>query len=299
VATEEEFAERLVSLRQTRARLPELVRNRFASRHRRSVTGHTGRLLLIEVDGPMTGDLGVGADVGALADRGELLRRLVDALGHRGVDGVIAPADVIDDLLLLEALEDELAIGTITSGGFGRPASAWDGRFTGYDTDSIAVSRLDGGRLALRIDPADIHSAVELERCARTVTALSGHSVLAILEPIWAGTGTAQGTQAMVAEQIRAVCIASALGARTSYSWLALPVGADFAELVAATTLPVLVHVGEATGWNIDGWADSLAVPGVRGMVLPVSLLFATAGDDPDPLDSIARLVHEGAETPG
>lgn len=299
MATREEFAERLVSLRETRARLPELVRNRFASRHRRSVFGHTGRLLLIDVDGPMTGDLAVGQDQDALADRGELLRRLVNALGRRGVDGVIAPADVIDDLLLLEALEDELAIGTISSGGFGGPADALAGRFTGFEPDSIAVSRLDGGRLALRIDPADPDSSAELERCARTVTALSGHAVLSVLEPTWAADGSDKGARPDVATQIRAVTVASALGSRTSYSWLALPLAADLPRLVAATTLPVLAHVGPSPDWDVDGWASSLEIPGVRGIVLPVGMLFATDGDDLDALDSLAQLVHEGAGTPG
>ena len=92
MVSREEFAERLTSVRESRARLPELVRNRFVSRHRRSVFGHAGRLLLLEVDGP---------SAGALADRGELLRRLVVALKRPGVDGVIATADVLEDLLLL------------------------------------------------------------------------------------------------------------------------------------------------------------------------------------------------------
>ena len=52
----EVFEQRLRSLRETRARLPELVRNRHASRRRRPVMGHDGRLLLIEADGPAVGE---------------------------------------------------------------------------------------------------------------------------------------------------------------------------------------------------------------------------------------------------
>ena len=66
----EVFEQRLRSLRETRARLPELVRNRHASRRRRPVTGHDGRLLLIEADGPAAANLAVGDDPTGLADRG-------------------------------------------------------------------------------------------------------------------------------------------------------------------------------------------------------------------------------------
>jgi hypothetical protein len=300
MATAEEFAERLVSLRETRARLPELVRNRFASRHRRSFLGHSGRLLLIEVTGLAAGSMAAGEDSQALRGRGELLRRLVNALRESDVDGVIAPADVLDDLLLLEVLDDHLAIGSLRPGGLAYPPTELDRRFTGFDVTTIAASHLDGGRLAIRIDPSDPASAVDLEACADAVTGLAGNSVVALLEPTWAGPPrTPADVPTALDAQVRAVAVASAVGARSSYTWLALPASPDLAEVVAGTTLPVLVHAGDSPdGWDRELWAQNLAVPGVRGMVVTSSLLYESDDDDGGLLGDVARLVRGGPAAP-
>jgi len=294
VGSREEFAERLTSLRESRARLPELVRNRFISRHRRSVSGHSGRLLLVDVAGPATGVVGTQADPRSLHDRAELLWRLVLALRVPGVDGVIATADVLEDLLLLEVLDDRLAIGSVTPGGPTPPANALSTSLTGYDPETIGVIRLDGGRVGMSIDPSDPASVARLEECARAVTDLASRSVMVVLEPSWSGTpakGSAAGSA--VASQARAVGIASAIGGRSSYSWLALGASADFSELAAATTLPVLVRAGEPSDkGDVELWESNLATPGVRGMVVPSALLFAPEDDSTGMLGVAARLVH-------
>src|SRR5207249_4292251 len=67
-----------------------------------------GSLFLIAADHPARGVLKVGADPMAMADRGELLRRLLTALGRPGVDGILGTADIIDDLALLGALDGKV-----------------------------------------------------------------------------------------------------------------------------------------------------------------------------------------------
>jgi hypothetical protein len=52
-----------------------------------------------------------------MADRYDLLRRLLVALGRPGVDGLLATADIIEDLLLLGALEDKVVFGSMNRGG--------------------------------------------------------------------------------------------------------------------------------------------------------------------------------------
>ena len=291
----DDFEQRLRSLRETRARLPELVRNRHASRRRRPVMGHDGRLLLIEADGPSSANLAVGDDPDGLADRGEFLFRLVSALERRGVDGVIASVDVMDDLLLLEVLEDRLAVGSMNNGGLTGSVFALESRFTGYDADSVILSHLDGGKMSVRIDPLDAATAGVVETCGHAVTGLAAGGVLAIVAPSWcrrtdAGMAADQSPDALV----RAVDVAAALGGRSPFTWLIVPLVDELDRVMAATTLPALVLVGE-TGIEDPRLPDVLRLPGIRGMVLPGEMLYPPDGDVVAMIDRAAELVHEQA----
>jgi hypothetical protein len=288
----EAFAERLASLRETRARLPELVRNRHASRHRRPVTAHDGRLLMIAADGPAGADLAAGGDPSGQADRGDLLHRLVTALGRPGVDGVIASADLIDDLLLLEVLEDRLVIGALNHGGLSGVA-ALEGRFTGYDAETVVLSHLDGGKLDLRIDPLEASAMGAVETCGRAVTSLAAGGVLAMVAPSWCQPGKAGPVPDLSVDAlIRAVGVASGLGGRSQFTWLLLPAVDDVASVMVATTLPALLIAEEGPA-DEGRWTEALRVPGIRGVVLPSALLYPPDGDVAGAVDGFARLVHD------
>jgi hypothetical protein len=232
----------------------------------------------------------VGDDPTGLADRGELLFRLVIALTHPGVDGVIASADVIDDLLLLEVLEDRLAIGSMNHGGLAGSVFALESRFTGYDAETVILSHLDGGKMALRIDPLDAVTAGTIEACGRSMTGLATGGVLAMVAPSWCHRA-ASGLAADLAPEalIRAVDVASGLGGRSQYTWLLLPPIDDLAHVMAATTLPTLL-VAEAV--DDPRLVALVGVPGVRGLVLPSAMLYPTDGDVAGVLDRAADLVH-------
>lgn len=270
-----EFDERLLSLRETRVRLPELVRNRHAARRRRSVAGHGGRLLLIESDDAARGWLGDRGDGEALVDRGDLLWDLVGALARSGVDGVIATSDVLDDLLILEALEDRLAIGTMGVGPLAGASSPMDSRLTGFDADVLAASHLDGGRIRLIIDPVDAGTTQALAAAGRAMTELSGHSLLAIVEPSWAlRRADGPDVDSTVLGMARALGVAAGLGGRSAYTWLVLPALPSVAEVLPTTTLPVLVRLSDtATPDEQDTWIRLLGCPGVRGLVVPAGRL--------------------------
>ena len=76
-----------------------------------------------------------------MARRRDLLGRLLVALAQPGVDGVLATPDVIEDLLMLDALDGRIAIGSMNRGGL--PGAAWelDDRFTAYDADGHRAQR--------------------------------------------------------------------------------------------------------------------------------------------------------------
>ena len=87
-----------------RARHPEAVAEAAARRGRRPLVGDSGRLMIVAADHPARGALGVGDRRLAMANRADLLERLCVALSRPGVDGVLATADILDDLLLLSRM---------------------------------------------------------------------------------------------------------------------------------------------------------------------------------------------------
>ena len=68
-----------------------------------------------------------------MASRTDLLDRLVTALARPGVDGLLATADIVEDLLLLGALEDKVVFASMNRGGLQGSVFEMDDRQTGYD----------------------------------------------------------------------------------------------------------------------------------------------------------------------
>ena len=53
------------------------------------------------------------------------------------MDGVLGTADVLEDLLLLGALDGKIVIGSMNRGGLAGTVFEIDDRFTGYDAAAI------------------------------------------------------------------------------------------------------------------------------------------------------------------
>src|SRR5512133_2482333 len=151
----------LLRLRATR---PEAVADAYAHRRRPArAVGDRGTLFLVAADHPARGALGVPGDPLGMADRRDLLRRLLIALEHPGVDGLLGSPDVVEELLLLGALEGKVVIGSMNRGGLYGASWTMDDRFTGYDAGGIADFGLEGGKMLLRIDDRDPSTAGTLE----------------------------------------------------------------------------------------------------------------------------------------
>ena len=82
---------------------------RAAKARRRHPGVKAGQNFIVAADHPARGALAVGNDPVAMADRRQLLDRLQIALANPDVDGVLASPDIMDDLLLLGALEGKLS----------------------------------------------------------------------------------------------------------------------------------------------------------------------------------------------
>jgi DhnA family fructose-bisphosphate aldolase class Ia len=286
------------ALRALRATRPDAVAELAARRARRPLLGTDGRLMIVAADHPARGSLGVRGVADAMGDRYDLLRRLVAALARPGVDGVLGTADILEDLLMLGALDDKVVVGSMNRGGLQGSAFELDDRFTGYDAATIAAMGFDGGKMLTRIDLADPLTAGTLEASGRAVTDLAARGLMAMVEPFLCRRVEGRVVNDLsAAATVRSVAIAGGLGATSAHTWLKLPVIGDMAAVLAATTLPTLLLGGDPAGRPEETyarWRDALALPGVRGLVVGRALLYPPDGDVAAAVDAAVSLVRTG-----
>jgi len=286
----------LAALRDVRASNPGAIAQALANRTRRELIRDDGKLLIVAFDHPARGALGVGSDGQAMANREDVLDRLVTALSRPGVDGVLGTPDIIDDLALLGALDDKIVVGSMNRGGLRGSTFEMDDRYTGYDIDSIVRDGLDFAKNLVRINLADSSTVDTLEASARAVSAAAAARIPLMLEPFMSRWVEGRIVNDLTTEAvILSVAIASGLGNSSAYSWLKLPVVPDMERVMAATTLPTLLLGGEPADDQdeaFESWNNALALPGVRGLVVGRSLLFPRDGDVVSAIDTAASLVH-------
>jgi hypothetical protein len=265
-------------IREARAVNPAAVAAAADTRRRRPWLGPSGRLMIIAADHSARGVLAAGDRPMAMANRDDMLDRILVALGRPGVDGILGSADIIDDLLLLGALDDKVVLGSMNRGGMPGTAFEIDDRFTGYSAEAIASAGLDGGKMLLRIDPADPATARTLEACGSAITSLAQRQLIAVIEPFMVRRASDTLTNDLSPDAvIRSVVIASGLGATSAYTWLKVPVVDEMERVAEASTLPFLLlggDVGDKPDEMFDRWRQALSLPGVHGLVAGRNLLY-------------------------
>ena len=281
-------------LLETRVRSPEAIAEAAGRRKRPpSVLGDHGRLMVIAADHPARGALRAGDRPMAMADRADLLERISLALSRPGVNGVLGTPDVLEDLLLLGALDDKVVFGSMNRGGLAGTVFEIDDRFTGYDAASIEAAGFEGGKMLLRIDPEDPATALTLESCARAVSELAQRRLIAMVEPFLSHRVDGRVKNELTTEaMIRVLTVSAGLGTTSAYTWLKVPVVDDMERVMAATTLPALILGGEVSGDQeaaVESWKRALELPTVLGLVIGRSLLYP-------PDDDVAAAVDAAVE---
>ncbi|MFB6844872.1 deoxyribose-phosphate aldolase [Streptomyces sp. NPDC056373] len=277
----------LVHLRSHR---PEAIAEAAAHRTRRPLLNTSGRLMIIAADHPARGALGAGGRSMAMANRADLLERLCLALSRPGVDGVLATADILDDLLLLGALEGKVVLGSMNRGGLQGARFELDDRFTGHRPEDIERLGFDAGKLLLRIDYDDPGSLTTMESTARAIDDMAARRLPVFVEPFLSHrTPEGKVRNDLSAEAVtKSIAIASGLGGSSAYTWLKVPVTEnpdDMAEVMATSTLPAVLLGGEVGGsaeeqaGAYEKWRGALRLPTVRGLVVGRSLLYPADGD--------------------
>ena len=280
----------------TRVHRPAAIAEASARRQRpASLLGEHGRLMMIAADHPARGALGAGDRAMAMGDRGDLLDRLCLALSRPGVNGVLGTPDVLEDLLLLGALEGKVVVGSMNRGGLAGTSFEIDDRFTAYDAASIAAVGFEGGKMLARIDPADAGTVATIESCARAVSDLAAHRLMAMIEPFMSRRVDGRLRNELTAEAMTvAMTVAAGLGSTSAYTWLKVPIVEDMERAMAATTLPALILGGEvATDQDaaFASWEKALALPTVQGLVIGRSLLYPRGDDVAAAVDSAVSLL--------
>ena len=286
----------LADLVKVRADRPGLVAEMAAARAGPdSLSGSTGRLMLVAADHTARGFLRAGSDGLAMADRFRLLERLSVALSRPGVDGVLGTADIIEDLLLLGALEGKVVIGSMNRGGLAGTVFEIDDRFTGYDADAVSRMGFQGGKMLMRIDPEDHATAPTVAACADAVGALAAHGLMAMVEPFISHRVDGRVRNELTAEaMIRAQTVAAGLGRTSAHTWLKVPIVEDMERAMAATTLPSLIlggEVGRDQDATFASWAKALTLPTVQGLVIGRSLLYPPGDDVAAAVDAAVGLL--------
>jgi hypothetical protein len=289
-------AENLGRIVETRVHRPEAIAEAAGRRKRRTRTvGPAGRLFVVAADHTARGVLGAGTDRDAMRDRATLLERLCIALSRPGVDGVLGTADIVEDLLLLGALDDKVVIGSMNRGGLAGTVFEIDDRFTGYDAEGIATMGLDGGKMLFRIDPDDPATVATMAACARAVDELAGRQLMAMVEPFVCHRLDGRVRNDLSPDAVgRAVAVASGLGRTSAYTWLKLPVVEDMHRVLSASTLPALLLGGEVPDdpdLTYASWQEALRHPAARGLVIGRAVLYPADGDVESAVDTVVGLL--------
>jgi DhnA family fructose-bisphosphate aldolase class Ia len=291
-----QFAASIMELNEIRSRDPGRIKRLLVARRKRELLGPDGKLMIIACDHPARGALSAAGKANAMASRTDLLDRLVTALTRPGVDGLLATADIAEDLLMLGVLEEKLVIASMNRGGLQGATFEMDDRNTGYDVQGTFDAGFEGAKMLLRIDLEDPATVATLERCGEAVSALNRAELIAMVEPFMSTRFGGKIINDLSAEAvIKSIHIAQGLGASSAYTWMKLPVVHEMERVMDATTLPTLLLGGDpdsAPDETYAAWQAALALPSVRGLVVGRTMLYPADNDVANAVDTAVSLVR-------
>ncbi|GAS89647.1 Cgl0159 family (beta/alpha)8-fold protein [Mycolicibacterium brisbanense] len=280
---------------QLRATEPGAVAKAWQERTTRPTTRGDGRLMIVAADHPARGALGVGSRPTAMNSRTDLLDRLRAALAVPGVDGVLASSDILDDLVLLGALEDKVVFSSFNRGGLAGASFELDDRMTGATAASTAAARMNGGKMLCRIALDDPGTVSTLTACAQAIDDLAAHGLIAMLEPFMSARVDGKVRNDLSPDAvIKSVHIGQGLGSTSAYTWMKLPVVPEMDRVMESTTLPTLLLGGDPADPDeaFASWEKALGLPSVRGLVVGRTLLYPNDDDVSGAVATAVKMVR-------
>jgi hypothetical protein len=298
-----------------RVRRPQLILQEAARRQRRSDLAPQGRLVLLAADHPARMLAAVGENPIAMGDRHQYLGRILRILSVPGIDGLVATSDIIEDLMIINALireaggpsflDQRVLLGSMNRSGLAGSVWETDDRMTCFTPSSLEDLGLDGGKVVVRICPEEPELTNRtLEYCARAISGCNESGLPVFVEPV--PVAKAEGRLRLrrsVSDIVKVIGVASALGDSSRGLWLEVPYIDGFERVARSTSLPLLVVAGGVSDdptAMLNQLSDAVrARTNVRGGLIGRSVLFP--GDD-DPLSfalAVNAVVREGREVEG
>lgn len=265
-----------------RASDPGAVRRAWQTRVTRPTIRGNGRLMIVAADHPARGALSVGDRPTAMNSRVDLLDRLRAALADPGVDGVLATADILDDLLLLGALDDKVVFSSMNRGGLAGASFELDDRMTGATAKSTADARMNGAKMLCRFDLSDPGTLSMMTACAQAVDELAELDLIAMLEPFLSSRVNGKVKNDLSPDAvIKSIHMCQALGSTSAFTWMKLPVVDEMDRVMEATTMPTLLLGGDPADPDeaFASWEKALGLPSVRGLIVGRTLLYPPDDD--------------------
>ncbi|BBY15116.1 Cgl0159 family (beta/alpha)8-fold protein [Mycolicibacterium litorale] len=269
-------------LTELRASDPGAIARAWQARTPRPLIRGNGRLMIVAADHPARGALAVGSRPTAMNSRTDLLDRLRAALADPGVDGVLATADILDDLVLVGALEDKVVFSSFNRGGLAGAAFELDDRMTGATAESTAAAKMNGGKMLCRIDLDDPGTVATMAACAEAIDELAARDLIAMVEPFMSSRVNGKVRNDLSPDAvIKSVHIGQGLGSTSSHTWMKLPVVDEMDRVMESTTLPTLLLGGDPADPDkaFASWEKALELPSVRGLIVGRTLLYPPDDD--------------------
>lgn len=288
---------------------PEVILQYAKARQRRPSLTLDGKLTILAADHPARGVAKVGDDPFRLANRQEVLGRILRVLVASEFDGIMGTPDIIEDLIIVDylikegggpsILDNKVLVGCMQRGGVAGVVGEIDDRFGSYTADSIKRFNLDGGKMMFRFVPDDERTLKTIHYCANAITELNEYGLVPFVEPLrmdfisgeWVGKNTAD-------ELTKLVGVIAGLGDSSIRKWMKLPFCENFKQVSMATTLPILILGGPSREdprpiYNVISAAMNTR-SNVRGALVGRNVLFP-GGEDPGAVgQGIWEIVHDG-----
>lgn len=286
------------AITELRACDPGAIARAWQNRITRPTIRGNGRLMIVAADHPARGALAVGTRPTAMNSRTDLLDRLRAALADPGVDGVLATSEILDDLVLLGALEDKVVFSSFNRGGLAGASFELDDRMTAATAASTAAAKMNGGKMLCRIDLDDPGTVATMAACARAVDELAANGLIAMLEPFMSARVDGKIRNDLSPDAvIKSIHIAQGIGSTSAYTWMKLPVVDEMDRVMDSTTLPTLLLGGDPADPDeaFASWEKALGLPSVRGLIVGRTLLYPPDDDVASAVAAAVSMVRAGA----
>lgn len=251
--------------KQNKSYLKELLKKEGNERKRRGELTKDGKLIIVAADHPARGIMASGIDQLGMANRMNFIGRILRVIcGNSLIDGVMGTPDVLEDLILFNCLtkqhngedflSDRLLIGCMNRLGLKGTVFEMDDGLSAYTTQYAAEMGIDGVKLMFRLDSQSADSRKTIEYCLLAMNECHALNIPVFLEAIAVESkaGKLEETKD-IKSLMQVVGIANGISTSSLGTWLKLPYikesnGLTYKDVIAATSYPVLVLGGAASG---------------------------------------------------